>query len=96
MMKKAVQKVITSHSSNDQSIRTLCTEIASQFNVNPDSLRRAVIRAKKPKEKSHGHQLLTDHEELLLCGVLIALDSAAIPQTPQEVIAIVRKWKNGG
>ena len=79
----------------DKSIRFHCIEVAKKHNVNSESLRKAYTRKKTRLKigKSHKAQLLSDEDEHILVGTIMAIASRGTAATCTEIAAVVRKWQ---
>ena len=75
---------------SEESIRTKVKRACEGTDINPETVRKRLVRKKHKKERSHGNQLLTDAQELVLVGTLRALASAGIPMERKRVIELAR------
>jgi len=76
-----------------ESIRQAVTAAAKKFGLKSESIRSFYRRRKKTKNRQHGHQLLTDDEELALAGLAETCSRVCCPLTRTELIDAVRGCK---
>ena len=91
--KKALERVKALVHSNGLPVWTACVQVAEDMGIKPYTLKTRYMRSLVVKERSHGNQLLSDEDEIILAGVLRALSAGAVPTTRKDVIEIVRSWK---
>jgi hypothetical protein len=89
-MDPLVNRAIQLLEKGDQSLRQICYKLTENSNLSWETLRTRVKRAMKQKEKKHGNRLLSDLDELVLVGILLAFDSASMPLSRGALLEIVR------
>jgi hypothetical protein len=74
--------------------REICTIIANKYKNNVDTIRTWWKRAKTKKDKIHGNCILTNVDEELLVGILIAFSHSHSPISKARFLKLVRDMFN--
>lgn len=82
---KEVSERLAQTPTPDGSLYSICTEVATKWEVNAKSLHKKVSRLNEEKEKAHGHNLLTISQESRLVGFILALEHLGVPTTGSMV-----------
>jgi hypothetical protein len=88
-MDPLVNRAIQLLEKGDQSLRQICYKLTEKSNLSWETLRTRVQHTIKQKEK-HGNHLLSDLDELVLVGILLAFDFASISLPCGALLEIVR------
>ena len=76
--------------------RKACSEVADEYGKKEETIRSIWKRSRVEKEKDHGNQLLTNHQEKVLVGVLEAFSLSHSPLTNTKCINLVRDMNQLG
>jgi len=74
--------------------REACRKVAENSSMNVETVISRWKRSQKPKEKSHGHMLLSDEKERQLTGVIEAFSLHHNPLSKNSILELVRKTEN--
>jgi hypothetical protein len=90
-LKDLIESVFERINETNDSIRTACKYVAEKHSINEESLRKAVSRNKKSKNRSHGNQRFSDQTENQLCALILAFSSSGLALTRSLFLSFVRK-----
>jgi hypothetical protein len=76
---------------NGETKSAIIRDLISNSNKKFDTIRRAHLRAQKPKLKSHGNRMLTDEQEKRLCSIILAFAASGIALSQPIFLSFVCK-----
>ena len=90
-IKSLIKNVFEENNNSSLSIQQICKQIGETNNINSESLRVAVYRSMKEKDRNHQNQKFSDQQEKILCQVLLSLSSSGMALNRQIFLSFVKK-----
>lgn len=90
-LRAALAQFVEEYPEKPQEVRRICSKIAEDFGVDTGSLCRKVHRHFQPrpfKAKTNGHQLMTDHQEEILVGIILGLHKSVNGLTGHQIMVL--------
>jgi hypothetical protein len=81
-----ISNIVENNGNAKKSEREICTEIAEKYEMNSEAVRSIWKRHKSNKDGTHGNQLISNTDELVLVGVLEGFSLSHSPLSKQKFL----------